>query len=82
LARAKKFGGAEGRPETFFTLAIFGFWQKPIFVTKILEKTPEYSGVFLAEPEKNIGFSCFRFDCEQSSDTKVSSYPYKKIQDS
>jgi len=35
--------------------------KKPIFVTKIPEKTPEYSGVFLAEPEENIGFLCFRF---------------------
>jgi len=42
--------------------------EKPIFVTKILKKTPEYSGVFSEKCEENIGFSCFRFGCEQSSD--------------
>ena len=36
-------------------------YKKPIFVTKIPKKTPEYSGVFSKICEENIGFSYFRF---------------------
>jgi hypothetical protein len=34
-------------------------YKKPIFVTKIPKKTPEYSGVFFGQ-EENIGFSWLR----------------------
>jgi len=36
-------------------------YKKPIFVTKIPKKTPEYSGVFSKICEENIGFLYFRF---------------------
>jgi hypothetical protein len=45
-----------------FLLNYFQLWrsqEKPIFVTKIPKKTPEYSGVCFGQ-EENIGFSWLR----------------------